>query len=79
MNNDLIKEKLQHMPNSQFIDVSGDGVHFKIMVVNTDFEGKNKIARHRLVYNYLKDWLADGSLHAVELETLTPLEWDNRK
>jgi acid stress-induced BolA-like protein IbaG/YrbA len=75
MNNDLIKQKLQSMPNCKFIDVTGDGMHFQIKIVNADFEGKNKLARQRLVYTYLKDWLADGSLHAVELETLTPAEW----
>ena len=51
-------------------------MHFQIRIVSNEFEGKNKISRQRMVYQYLKEWLEDGSLHAVELNTLTPLEWE---
>jgi acid stress-induced BolA-like protein IbaG/YrbA len=78
MNIDLIKQRLSQVPNLDLINVDGDGMHFQIMLVSTEFSGKTKLARQRLVYSYLKDWLADGSLHAVELTTLTPQEWENK-
>ena len=74
MNIEKIETQLKKMPNYETIEVSGDGMHFQIKIVSQDFVGKNKLTRHRIVYNYLKEWLADGTLHAVELETLTPAE-----
>jgi|LauGreDrversion4_2_1035121.scaffolds.fasta_scaffold2540522_1 acid stress-induced BolA-like protein IbaG/YrbA len=79
MNVELIKNQLKNMPNLQVLEVDGDGMHFQIRLVTTDFEGKNKLARHRMVYKYLQTWLADGTLHAVELDTLTPSEWEAMK
>ena len=76
MNVDFLKNKLLSMPNVSSLDVTGDGMHFQIRLVSKEFEGKNKISRQRMVYQYLKEWLEDGSLHAVELNTLTPLEWE---
>lgn len=79
MNVELIKNQLKNMPNLQVLEVDGDGMHFQIRVVTTDFEGKNKLSRQRMVYKYLQAWLADGTLHAVELDTLTPSEWEAMK
>ena len=76
MNVDFLKNKLLSMPNVSFLDVTGDGMHFQIRIVSNEFEGKNKISRQRMVYQYLKEWLEDGSLHAVELNTMTALEWE---
>jgi acid stress-induced BolA-like protein IbaG/YrbA len=74
MNIEKIETQLKKMPSYESILVSGDGLHFQIKIVSQEFVGKNKLSRHRIVYNYLKEWLADGTLHAVELETLTPAE-----
>ena len=76
MNVDFLKNKLLSMPNVTSLDVTGDGMHFQIRIVSNEFEGKNKISRQRMVYQYLKEWLEDGSLHAVELNTMTALEWE---
>lgn len=79
MNVDKIKQVLIAVPGFENVEVSGDGYHFQVRVVSREFEGKMKVSRQRLVYQYLKDWIADGSLHAVEIETLTPSEWENLK
>lgn len=76
MNISLMEQRLRHFPNVVHVAVNGDGRHFQITLVSADFEGKNKLARQRMVYTYLGEWLVDGSLHAVELETLTPQEWE---
>lgn len=47
--------------------------HLKIIIISSKFEGMAKIARHKLVYNALKDEL-NTSLHALTLLTLTPEE-----
>ena len=79
MNVEKIKQVLIAVPGFENVEVSGDGYHFQVRVVSREFEGKMKVSRQRLVYQYLKDWIADGSLHAVEIETLTPSEWENLK
>ena len=47
--------------------------HFRVAVVAAAFEGKNPVARHRLVYAALGDELRAG-LHALALKTKTPAE-----
>ena len=51
----------------------GGESHFRVEIVSAAFEGKNRIARQRLVYEALKDEF-DGGLHALALTTLTPQE-----
>ena len=51
----------------------GGESHFGIEIVSAAFEGKNRVARQRLVYEILKDEFAAG-LHALALTTLTPNE-----
>lgn len=79
MNIDLIKQRLTEVPELSHLVVDGDGRHFDIVLVSSVFSGKNKLARQRFVYSYLKDWLADGRLHAVELRTWTPEEWEGKQ
>ena len=51
----------------------GGESHFRVEIVSAEFEGKNRVARQRLVYETLKDEFAAG-LHALALTTLTPAE-----
>ena len=51
----------------------GGESHFRVEIVSARFEGKNRVARQRLVYEALKDEFAAG-LHALALTTLTPAE-----
>lgn len=51
----------------------GGETHFKVEIVATAFEGQNRVARQRLVYDTLKDEFASG-LHALEVSALTPAE-----
>jgi acid stress-induced BolA-like protein IbaG/YrbA len=69
-----IKQILQEVPGFEEVNVTGDGYHFQVRVISKDFEGKTKVSRQRMVYQHLKHLIADGSLHAVELTTLTPSE-----
>lgn len=51
----------------------GGESHFRVEIVSAEFEGKNRVARQRLVYETLKAEL-DAGLHALALTTLTPGE-----
>jgi len=47
--------------------------HFRVEIVSDSFKGKLPVARHRLIYDLLKDELAAG-LHALQLKTKTSAE-----
>ncbi len=51
----------------------GGESHFRVEIVSAAFEGHNRVARQRLVYQALKAEL-DAGLHALALTTLTPAE-----
>lgn len=54
--------------------VDGGGeTHFKVLIVSAAFEGQGRVARQRLVYDILKDELAER-IHALALTTQTPAE-----
>lgn len=57
--------------------VGGDGRHFEITVVSSQFEGQRPVKKQQMVYAALNEKIADGTLHAVMMKTLTPAEWQN--
>ena len=65
---------LAAIPDAQ-VEVTGSGGHFEITVVSAAFEGKNTLAKQRLVYSSIAD-LRKGDhapVHAVDrLETRLP-------
>ncbi|GAC1299656.1 MAG: hypothetical protein NVSMB1_26310 [Polyangiales bacterium] len=58
------------------VEVSGGGGHFTIDVVSVAFEGKNTLARHRLVLGAIAPLMSGGDaarVHAVDtLNARTP-------
>ena len=51
---------------------SGGG-HFRIRLVTPVFEGKNRLQRHRLVYDCLTD-LLQKEIHALAITAISPSE-----
>ena len=49
-------------------DGSGYGTHFRVRIASPLFAGRTRVARHRLVYDALQDFVARG-LHALAIET----------
>jgi len=50
-------------------DGTGSGTHFRVRIASPLFAGKSAVARHRLVYDALREFL-DRGLHALAIETL---------
>jgi len=65
------------MPNL-VVNVDGDGTHFEVLIVSTEFEGKSLIERHKLVYSVLGDAMKE-KIHALSLKTFTPQQWESQK
>ena len=48
-----------------------EGRHFSIAITSTRFEGLGPVARHRLVYDALRDLMPRG-IHALAIDARTP-------
>lgn len=68
---------LSRLANSE-VEVTGDGRHFDIIVVNDAFAGLSAVKKQQLVYGALQAEIADGSIHAVNMKTFTRDEWQHR-
>jgi acid stress-induced BolA-like protein IbaG/YrbA len=70
-----VKTLLQsHLQECEF-HVQGEGSHYDITAIGAVFEGLRPVKKQQLVYGALKDYIADGSIHAVNIRTYTPAEW----
>jgi BolA protein len=65
---EVIDESFQHAGHAG-ADGSGYGTHFRVRIASPMFEGRSRVARHRLVYDALQVFV-DRGLHALAIETL---------
>lgn len=50
------------------------GSHIRVWVVSPDFEGCNRIQRHRLVYRAVGDAMRTDIIHMLSISAVTPAE-----
>jgi BolA family transcriptional regulator, general stress-responsive regulator len=67
---EVIDESYQHAGHVGAND-SGVGTHFRVRIASHLFTNKSRVARHRLVYDALQDFIDQG-LHALAIEAQTP-------
>lgn len=73
----MVKVLLQtHMDDCEF-HVQGEGANYDITAIGAVFEGLRPVKKQQLVYAALSDHIADGSIHAVNIRTFTPSQWQN--
>ena len=71
-----LQQKIAQILPCEHLRVKGDGRHFFVEVVSSAFDGKNRLARHRLIKDGLKDLMASDELHALSITAAqTPDEW----
>lgn len=51
----------------------GGAGHYRVRVVSSRFEGRPTVARHRLVYDSVADWMPHR-VHALSIVARTPAE-----
>lgn len=74
-----LQEKIAQIVPCEHLRVKGDGRHFFVEVVSTAFNGKTRLARHRLIKDGLKSLMASDELHALSITVAqTPDEWQQR-
>ncbi|MEY4727389.1 MAG: hypothetical protein RLZ36_2016 [Pseudomonadota bacterium] len=79
-----LTQKLQARFNPEFVEVldesaahaghagandTGFGTHFRVRIQSAVFTGKSRVARHRLVYDALQEYIDQG-LHALAIEVI---------
>jgi BolA protein len=67
---EVIDESHQHHGHAG-ANGSGFGSHFRVRITAGAFAGKSAVARHRLVYDALQDFIDQG-LHALAIEAHPP-------
>ncbi len=65
---EVLDESAQHAGHAG-ANASGVGTHFRVRIASPIFTGKSRVARHRLVYDALQEFMAAG-VHALAIETL---------
>ena len=67
---EVIDESHQHNGHAG-ANGTGFGTHFRVRISAAAFAGKSAVARHRLVYDALQDFMDQG-LHALAIEAQAP-------
>lgn len=70
---ELVQKYIADNLSCEHIAVQGDGSHFEAIIVSSAFEGKNRIQRHKVVYEALGDRMK-SEIHALSMRTFTPEE-----
>lgn len=63
---EVLDESYQHDGHAG-ANGTGFGTHFRVRIASPLFAGKRLVARHRLVYDALQDFIDQG-LHALAIE-----------
>ena len=64
---EVLDESWQHAGHAG-ANGSGFGTHFRVRIASPRFAGLNRVARHRLVYDALQNFIDQG-VHAIAIET----------
>lgn len=70
---DIVNESARHAGHAGD-DGSGES-HFHVTVVSSSFNGKNRVERQRLVYDLLKEEMANA-IHALSVKAIAADEYD---
>lgn len=65
---EVIDESAAHAGHTG-ANAEGHGTHFRVCIASPLFDGKPRVARHRLVYDALQVFIAQG-LHALAIEVI---------
>jgi len=63
---DVIDESYQHAGHAG-ANSTGMGTHFRVRIASPLFTGQSRVARHRLVYDALQEFIDQG-VHAIAIE-----------
>jgi len=65
---EVIDESAAHAGHSG-ANAEGFGTHFRVRIASPAFAGKTRVAKHRLVYDALQNFIDQG-LHALAIDII---------
>ncbi|QTD47108.1 BolA family protein [Ottowia testudinis] len=65
---EVLDESWQHAGHAG-ANGTGFGTHFRVRIASPLFDGKTRVARHRLVYDALQEFIDRDGVHALAIET----------
>lgn len=74
---DLIEFLQPHFPDA-LIQAANQGNKFDVRVVDASFAGQRLVQRQQAVYAQVNDLIARGDIHALNIQALTPEEWQQQ-
>lgn len=66
---EVLDESAAHAGHMGATD-AGVGTHFRVRIASPMFTGVSRVAQHRLVYDALRDFMAQG-VHALAIEVVS--------
>ncbi len=75
MNIEEIQTLMTSALNDCEVHLQGEGNHLTVTVIGEIFAGKRPVQRQQQVYGILKEHIAEGTIHAVNMKLYTPSEW----
>ena len=67
----VIKNILSSSFSDAQIEVSGSDSKYDVKIISDDFQGKNTIDRHKIIYALLNQYIVSGEIHALSIKSLT--------
>jgi BolA protein len=64
---EVLDESWQHEGHAG-ANGTGFGTHFRVRIASPLFDGRPRVARHRLVYDALQDFIDRDGVHALAIE-----------
>ena len=69
-----IKKILSESFNNCHIEVDGSDSKYNVKIITDDFQDKNTIERHKMIYALLNKFILTGEIHALTIKSLTKNE-----
>ena len=66
---DLLRRAFPDATELSVEDRTGGGDHFQVTVASPQLTGLSLVDQHRLVYDALREPLADGTIHELRIRT----------
>lgn len=79
MNPEQLKSIVAQQLTAEEIVTDGDGAHFAIRVISTEFAGLSSLKRQQKIYALVNEQIASGEIHALTIKTYTPEEWQAKE
>lgn len=79
MNEKIITAIRDAIPDAKVFVESPDGTHFTALVVSESFTGQTIVRQHQAVMKTLRSHFDSEALHALQLKTMTPVQYQDAR